>query len=214
MKSPVFLDLKNIIILKEGYTQNLNKNQVASDCTISLINSTPKIIVDTGNPNDRLFLVKKLKNLGIKLVEIAYVISTHGHSDHVGNNNLFQQAINIVGISISKGDIFVTHSWPRPFVITKEIKVIPTPGHTPEDVSVLVKTRQGMVVITGDLFECEKDLEDENLWKTWSFDPKTQFKSRKKIFEIADWIIPGHGSMFKVFKGRANNKKMRKDLTP
>lgn len=54
--------------------------------------------------------------------------------------------------------------------------------------------------ITGDLFEREEDLQDESLWQVaaCSEDPKTQELNRNKILRIADYIVPGHGPMFKV----------------
>ena len=49
------------------------------------------------------------------------------------------------------------------------MKVIATPGHTLDSVSVVVVTgtkEQGTVVIAGDNFEKEEDLEDPELWKS------------------------------------------------
>ena len=52
--------------------------------------------------------------------------------------------------------------------------------------------------MTGDLFECSEDLEDYTLWQENSEQPEIQQQSRIDILRIADWIVPGHGSMFKV----------------
>ena len=52
--------------------------------------------------------------------------------------------------------------------------------------------------LTGDLFECSEDLEDYTLWQENSEQPEIQQQSRIDILRIADWIVPGHGSMFKV----------------
>lgn len=85
-----------------------------------------------------------------------------------------------------------------PHRIEENIEVISTPGHTPQDVSVVVRgTERGTVVVCGDLFECE---DDENSWKKLSECPEKQIASRKKVIEVADWIVPGHGCMFKVKK--------------
>ena len=49
------------------------------------------------------------------------------------------------------------------------VKVFATPGHTLDSVSVVVVTgnkEQGTVVIAGDNFEKEEDLEDPELWKS------------------------------------------------
>lgn len=42
-----------------------------------------------------------------------YVISTHGHSDHIGNNNLFRMAKHIVGFSISFKDQYFMHPFDK-----------------------------------------------------------------------------------------------------
>lgn len=71
-----------------------------------------------------------------------------------------------------------------------------------QHVSVVVKSEnRGTVVVAGDLFENEKDLEDENVWISAGSDSEDlQRKNRQKILEIADYIVPGHGPMFKVNK--------------
>ena len=52
--------------------------------------------------------------------------------------------------------------------------------------------------IAGDIFECQEDIQDESIWKANSNNVETQKNSRKCLVEIADYIIPGHGPMFKV----------------
>lgn len=51
---------------------------------------------------------------------------------------------------------------------------------------------------TGDLFECEEDLEKSDLWKVNSHQPAIQEKNRREMMRIADVIIPGHGPSFRV----------------
>jgi glyoxylase-like metal-dependent hydrolase (beta-lactamase superfamily II) len=86
------------------------------------------------------------------------------------------------------------------FLIEPKVKVICTPGHTADSVSVLVQTgnNQGLVAITGDLFEREADIEFPVLWRetAGSQDPQTQERNRNMILKTADWIVPGHGPMF------------------
>lgn len=52
----------------------------------------------------------------------------------------------------------------------------------------------------GDLFEKEEDLQDESIWLVHAYSeaPKLQEINRNKILQLADYIIPGHGPMFKV----------------
>lgn len=55
------------------------------------------------------FLSTGLNQQKLTPEDINYVVSTHGHSDHTGNNNLFLRAKHIVGFSISFKDTYYTH---------------------------------------------------------------------------------------------------------
>jgi hypothetical protein len=61
-----------------------------------------------------------------------------------------------------------------------------------------VRTRGGTYAIVGDLFENEADRDDEDLWRSSSEYPIEQEVSRRKIMEIADFIVPGHGDVFRT----------------
>lgn len=52
--------------------------------------------------------------------------------------------------------------------------------------------------LKGDLFECMEDLENPHLWQQSSEKPELQEQHRADILQLADVIIPGHGSMFQV----------------
>ncbi|GLV33144.1 Zeste-white 10 [Carabus blaptoides fortunei] len=98
---------------------------------------------------------------------IDWVVCTHGHSDHIGNNALFLNATHAVGYSISKREDYILHDFETEpeFIIDDEVKIRATPGHTMTDVSVIVNTAdKGIVAVVGDLFEREQDIEDEQLW--------------------------------------------------
>lgn len=93
------------------------------------------------------------------------------------------------------------------FLIEPRVKVVCTPGHTADSVSVMVQTgnNQGLVAITGDLFEREADIEFPVLWRetAGSQDPETQKRNRDTVLKTADWIVPGHGPMFQnIYKER------------
>lgn len=183
-----------IKVIKPGYTTWLSPTEIRADGTITIITGPKNIIVDTGGPQDKEAILAALRKEGIGPEDISFVICTHGHSDHIGNINLFPDATLIVSNDISKGDLYTIHDFP--FVIDEEIKIIATPGHTAQDVSAVVNTNMGIVAVVGDLFESEDDLENESLWREVSMCPEVQDANRRKILETADYIVPGHGSMF------------------
>ncbi|OWR54031.1 hypothetical protein KGM_201766 [Danaus plexippus plexippus] len=153
-------------------------------------------------PWDANKIISALTKHGLTAENIDYVISTHGHSDHIGNNNLFLKAKHIVGFSISFQDNYYIHPFDegKEFIIDEHVKVLPTPGHTLSDVSVLVTNPENVVIaVTGDLFEKFEDIADPSLWiQAGSEDQLKQRRNRSQISELAEWIIPGHGPKFKV----------------
>lgn len=102
-----------------------------------------------------------------------------------------------------KNTYFIHDFNEEPYVIDKEIEVISTPGHTKSCISLIVKNtnlgNRATVGIAGDLFEREEDVMDESVWiNAGSEDEKLQRQNRLKLSDLVDFIIPGHGPMFKV----------------
>ncbi|XP_015910955.1 metallo-beta-lactamase domain-containing protein 1 [Parasteatoda tepidariorum] len=195
----------SVEILKVGYSiLNEEAKFMKANCTCTLVRDNNKImLVDTLTAWDGIFLLKALEERGLQADDITHVVGTHGHSDHIGNLNLFTKALHIVGQSISHQDEYYLHSFEEndAYVISENIKIIATPGHTLSDVSVIVNgTLLGTVAIVGDLFEREDDIRNPDLWHkvAGSEDPDLQFKYRTMILDLADYVVPGHGPGFTV----------------
>lgn len=188
----------SVSVLKEGYCTAEDDGAFRADGTITLITGPNTILVDTGGPWDRDFLVAKLKEKGLTPDSVDIVVGTHGHSDHVGNLGLFPEAKIIVGCDISVRDKYQPNQLAegQPYTIDDFVSIIFTPGHMGRDVSVLVKgTSEGSVLVAGDLFErCH----DEDSWKELSENPQIQEANRQMALQMADVIIPGHGPLFRV----------------
>lgn len=97
----------SVSILKVGYCLPQADGTFRADCTISLITGPRTILVDTGGSWDRDFLQIKLKEKDLEPADVSFVIGTHGHSDHVGNLNLFPSATMIVGYDVNQGDRYL-----------------------------------------------------------------------------------------------------------
>ncbi|KAF7282658.1 hypothetical protein GWI33_002197 [Rhynchophorus ferrugineus] len=188
-------------VLFTGYSR-LNGNVLDANCTCTLIKGPINVIIDTMTAWDGRSILNSLKENGLSPDDINFVVCTHGHSDHIGCNYLFLNAVHIVGFSISKEDkYFLSPDFSKgeEYVIHDQIKVIPTPGHTLQDVSVLFQNQGQTIAVTGDLFENERDLLDENIWiSAGSDNVELQRKNRNRILGMAKFIVPGHGAMFKV----------------
>lgn len=205
--------MNEIIILSEGYSRYEEPDPkpdapMLANCTCTLIKGPDcNVIVDTMTPWDGDLLLQRLQEHQLHPDDIDYVVSTHGHSDHLGNNNLFLRAKrHIVGTNISHRNRYYVHDFDAgPFPLTDDIEIQATPGHTMSCVSVLV-ARNNLspvggrpVAIVGDLFERQQDIDDDRLWlDAGSEDPAAQRLHRSRIANLADWIVPGHGGPFRV----------------
>ena len=191
-------------VLKAGYSKVEEDGCTANGSSTLIIGPRFKMVVDTLSPWDKDMLVSALASYGVGPGDVTHLVCTHGHPDHVGNNNLFtgEGVVHIVGWSVHTRDKYSDH----PFHLGKELRidgeklvVMPTPGHTLDSVSVKVVTDEGVVVVAGDLFEKEDDLADESIWKEAGSESEVeQEKHRGIVLGIADFIIPGHGPIFRV----------------
>lgn len=143
------------------------------------------VVVDPSGNQDAL--IRFIKDQKLKL---EYIINTHGHGDHTAGNEILKSAFGakIVAhrisqtkkdVSIDDGDVLNVGKIP--------IKVIHTPGHTPDSICLLVDGK----VLTGDtLFvgECGRtDLPDGS--------PEDMYHSLfDKLRKLDDKIevYPGH----------------------
>ena len=108
-------------------------------------------------------LSSQLEMLGVKPADIKYVAISHSHPDHIGNVEMFPQAMLLVQQA--------EYDWPNPLgvgrfkpehPVTKlegdrdvfgdgSVMIFATPGHTPGHQSLLVKLpKTGAIVLTGD----------------------------------------------------------------
>ncbi|NXS28848.1 MBLC1 protein, partial [Pomatostomus ruficeps] len=172
-----------------------------ADGTVTLVSGGPlTVLVDTGGPWLRPHLPALLESHGVTAEDVTHVVVTHGHSDHVGNVNLFPAATLLVGFDLSRGEgLYLPHGLAQgvPLVLHPgHLEVTPTPGHTRAHVSLVASgTELGTVAVAGDAFERR---EDEEEWRALSEEPEEQRRSRRRLVALADVIVPGHGEPFRV----------------
>ncbi len=192
--------MAEIKVLIEGVHEAEEKLKASS--TVALIKSNKNIIIDTGSFQDEEKIIDALAEEGLKPEDINIVVLTHLHIDHSRNTNIFSNAELFVkhsdfGTKWDINDITVVRAELENLEIAKDVKIILTPGHFPFHISVVVKTKDGIVVVAGDAIAKKETLE-KIPYPQWN--NEEYLKSQKKILEIADYVIPGHGKMFKVKK--------------
>ncbi len=192
-----------VIILLPGTASPATSGAMRATASVTLIAGVPNVIVDTGDVTQRAALLGALAQHHVDPSAVAFVVNTHGHLDHIGNNNLFPNATFLLDADVAHGGEYRVHDYALgDFTIEcrdggPSIRVVATPGHTDHDLTVVVETATGAVAVAGDLFEYDGD-DADGAWQRWTRNETLQRKSRERIRAAVQYIVPGHGGMFRV----------------
>lgn len=197
--------MNKIKVLIEGYAyEGPNGSFFASPTSTLIYHNEKKILIDPGANPDKLLEALKSEHLKPEDIDIVYL--THYHPDHFLNIRLFPEKDIIDGSTIWRKDEEISFSRTIPGT---DLEILPTPGHSPEHTSILVPTDElSIVCIAQDVFwwnDGEQSTADydalvnkEDPFASSMDDLK---ESRKKVLSLADFIVPGHGKMFRnLFK--------------
>jgi len=193
--------MAKIKILIEGRVKKTENGWLASPSTVLIKDGEVNILVDPGS--DKELLVKKLAEENLQCADIDIVFLTHHHLDHTLNLRLFPDCDILLDTDMMNGaDEIFTYSDKIP---KTNIKIIPTPGHTIDHESLLVQTDRGKICVAGDLFWWLENEEQKTDYESLisrqdpngAKDELVLKESRKLVLELADWVIPGHGPMFR-----------------
>ncbi len=194
--------MAKVKVLIEGYAKEIKGGWLASSTTTLVQDRGLNIVVDPGK--NRSLLLQKFKEENLRPEDTDFVLVTHTHLDHSYLLGIFPNAKALDDEFVYDQDKEGEHGGTIPGT---DLKIISTPGHDQFHSSLVVPTEKGTVVVAGDVFwwadnEEQKTDEVSLLEHKDPFvkDEKALVESRKKILKIADWIIPGHGKMFKVEK--------------
>ncbi len=193
-----------VVVLNAGYVQPIEGREflpgvkdngarkVAS--TISLVKAKDLVLItDPGMAAAEEWdnILNKLKEQGVKPEDVTHVFISHHHPDHTTQLGLFTNATLVDFWATYKNDLWEDH--PDNFKLAPGVTVVQTPGHTDQDASLIVDTAEGTYALT-------------HLWWSPDFQPAEDplaenhegiEKSRALILPKADWIVPGHGEIFK-----------------
>lgn len=206
-----------------------NNKYMRATGSCCLVRSGRRVILfDTLGPWEKNFLLSKLETIKIHPDDLDYIVCSHSHPDHIGNLNLFTKAKkHFVGTSVYSQDIYDLNRFEpsgsfeyesikgdKETIITyddykldRNLTIEPTPGHTLECISMIVENcdKLGTVGLVGDLFEREEDVRDESIWLGAGSQNNTlQRAHRNRIYNKVDFILPGHGPLFKRDPSVAN----------
>lgn len=153
------------------------------------------------------WVLRRLAELDVAPSDVRYVINTHLHYDHAGNNRLFTEATIFVQRDHYSGALgngaFPNEYWNHPQLdyrlvdgeeqLFPGVRVVPTPGHAAGHQSVVIELpRTGTFVLAGDAIFCREQLE-HGAWGSHP-DPASASSSAQLLQELS-----GHEDAHLIF---------------
>jgi glyoxylase-like metal-dependent hydrolase (beta-lactamase superfamily II) len=173
-------------ILFEGYVGERTAG------TVSLVRERDvRAVVDPGMVPDQRSILDPLRALGLGPHDVTDVVLSHHHPDHTMNTGLFPRARVHDHWAWYRGDLW----FDRPaegFAISPSVVLVETPGHSPQCITTLAGTAEGVVALTHLWWSADGPPEDP-----YATDPRALHEGRRQVLELASVIVPGHGPAFR-----------------
>ena len=151
-----------------------------------------RAIVDPGMAPTPAAILDPLAALGVTPEEITDVIFSHHHPDHTLNAALFPAARFHDYWAIYQGDVWQSRA-AEGYEVSPSVRLIETPGHTPQDITTLIGTPTGIIACTHLWWSASGPAEDP-----LATDLAALHRGRERVLAIVDLrlIVPGHGAPF------------------
>lgn len=182
--------MTSVHLLHGGYSRD--DGHVGSSVTL-IRDGDAIIVMDPGMVAHRSKILDPLRELGVAPEAVTHLVLSHHHPDHTMNVALFEHAEVIDFWARYVGDLWLDNDGDGHLVGPRS-RMLLTPGHTAEDVTLVVEADDAVYAMT-------------HLWwhpdRTPVIDPYADDQTaletnRARILDIADIVIPGHGSPFRV----------------
>ncbi|MGW7308665.1 MBL fold metallo-hydrolase [Streptomyces sp. NPDC054835] len=176
-------------VLTTGYTLSTGPGVAA---TVSYVTDGDRhVIVDPGMVASRDRILGPLAELGLGPDDITDVVLSHHHPDNTMNVGLFGRARVHDHKAIYEADQWTDRD-AEGHELTPSLRLIRTPGHSPEDITLLAGTAEGVVAFVGDLWWRPNGPVEDPV----APDHALQRTSRLRVLAATDVIVPGHGAPF------------------
>ena len=178
-------------VLQEGYVRDAGgSNAVASTVTL-IVDGDTVIIVDPGMVPSRERLLAALAGHGPGPGDVTDVVFSHHHPDHTVNAALFPAARIHDHWAVYLDDQWTDRD-AEGAQLSPSVQLIRSPGHTPEDISTLAATPDGVYACTHAWWGAEGPADDP-----FAPDREILRASRERLLGMANVIVPGHGPSFR-----------------
>lgn len=160
--------------------------------TVSLVrDGEAVIVVDPGMVAARGAILDPLAAFGLAPRDVTHVVVTHHHPDHTVNVGLFPAAEIVDFWARYAADVWRDHPGDG-HAVSEHARIILTPGHTRQDLTLLVETDDGVVACTHAWWHADRTPQIDPLAE----DQAALEESRERILAEADRVVPGHGEPF------------------
>ncbi|MFI1675720.1 MBL fold metallo-hydrolase [Streptomyces sp. NPDC020607] len=177
-------------ILTTGYVGSTGPGVAA---TVSYISDGDRhVIFDPGMVPSRDSILVPLAAAGLGPDDITDVVLSHHHPDNTLNVGLFGRARVHDHKVEYRGDQWRNRD-AEGYELTPSLRLIRTPGHSTEDITLLAGTGSGVVAFAGDLWWHANGPADDPV----APDREVLRASRLRVIGAADLIVPGHGAPFR-----------------
>jgi glyoxylase-like metal-dependent hydrolase (beta-lactamase superfamily II) len=182
-------------ILHEGYARDDPAGDRVAGTVTLILDGDRVIVVDPGMVADRGALLAALSAAGPGPGDVTDVVFSHHHPDHTVNAALFPAAAIHDHWATYRDDLWIGRD-PGEFALTGSVTLMPTPGHTGEDITTLAATAGGVYACTHAWWGPDGPAEDP-----LATDQAALHASRLRILAVAAVIVPGHGPAFRPAAG-------------
>ncbi|CAM5674611.1 hypothetical protein GCM10010329_42040 [Streptomyces spiroverticillatus] len=176
-------------VLHTGYTLSTGPGVAA---TVSYVTDGDRhLIFDPGMVPDRDSILGPLAALGLGPDDITDVILSHHHPDNILNVGVFPGARVHDHKAVYDGNQWTDRD-AEGHELTPSLRLLHTPGHSAEDITLLAGTESGVVAFAGDLWWRPNGPVVDPV----APDQEQLRRSRQRVLALADVIVPGHGAPF------------------
>ena len=181
-------DMATVDVLHAGYTGD----RVGSSVVL-VRDGDALIVVDPGMVRARSLILDPLAARGVAPAAVTHVFVSHHHLDHTMNIALFPNAEVGDVESRYREDLWLDHAGDG-YRLSARSQLWQTPGHTDQDASLIVEADDGVYAMTHCWWHADRTPPLDPFCR----DAALLERSRHRLIETADVIIPGHGTPFRL----------------
>lgn len=174
-------------VLHEGYAGG---DGVASSVAF-VHDGDARVVIDPGMVRDPRLILGPLAALGVRPDQITDVVLSHHHPDHTWHIALFPAARVHDVWAVYRGDQWDDQP-AEGRQVSEHVRLIETPGHTPQDITTLVDTDDGLVACSHLWWHAYGPPQDPR-----GTDMEALHAGRRRVLGLpVIRVVPGHGPAF------------------